>query len=74
MTNPRRTVRYRIFRGAFSKWETLFAEAADFANQIGAERLISISHSDDEVVAVWYWSDDVEQHSLESPDRGDLRR
>jgi hypothetical protein len=56
-------VRYKIFRGAFSKWETLFAEAAEFANQIGAERLISISHSDDEVVAVWYWADDVEQHS-----------
>jgi hypothetical protein len=42
------------------RWEELFREAADFATTIGPDRVISISHSEDEndgVVTVWYWSD-----------------
>jgi hypothetical protein len=49
---------YRVFRGTFASWEQLFEEAAAFATQVGPERLISISHSEDGndgVVAVWYW-------------------
>ena len=49
---------FRLFRGTFASWEQLFDEAAAFATQVGPERLISISHSEDEnhgVVAVWYW-------------------
>jgi hypothetical protein len=41
-------------------WEQLFQEAAEFATTLGRERLISISHSEDQnqgVVAVWYWGD-----------------
>jgi len=41
----------------------LFRQAADFANEIGPERVVSISHSedkDDGVVAVWYWTNDDE--------------
>jgi len=44
----------------FSSWETLFAQAAQFATEIGEEQIISISHSEDSssgVVTVWYWSD-----------------
>jgi hypothetical protein len=55
-----RAVRYRLFRGTLSTWDDLFAEAAEFATALGAERLISISHSedkDDGVVTVWYWED-----------------
>jgi hypothetical protein len=50
-------VRCKIFRSALSSWETLFEEAAAFASQLPPERLISISHSEDDnegVVAVWY--------------------
>jgi hypothetical protein len=46
---------------SFKSWDSLFAEAATFAASIGPERLISISHSEDQnkgVVAVWYWSDE----------------
>ena len=60
MTRPKRVVQFKVFRGAFSKWETLFAQAAEFASSLGPDRVISISHSQDEVVAVWYWSDDEE--------------
>jgi hypothetical protein len=37
---------YRVFRGTFATWEKLFAEAAQFATEIGPERVVSISHSE----------------------------
>ena len=46
------------FRSSFKSWNDLFSEAAAFATTLGRERLISISHSEDQgkgVVAVWYW-------------------
>ena len=49
-----------MFRGTLATWEELFAEAAAFATEIGPERLITISHSEDDcdgVIAVWYWAD-----------------
>ncbi len=52
-------VRFEVFRGIFSSWQTLFEKAAAFASDLAADRLISISHSADEtegVVTVWYWS------------------
>ena len=54
---------YKVFRGTFATWETLFSEAAEFATELGPERVISISHSEDDddgVVAVWYWTDETE--------------
>jgi hypothetical protein len=50
---------FKIFRSSFITWEELFGQAAEFANQIGPERVISISHSSDQgngVVTVWYWT------------------
>ncbi len=52
---------YKVFRGTFTTWEALFSEAAEFATYIGPERVISISHSEDDddgVVSVWYWTDE----------------
>ncbi len=48
-----------MFRGTWISWEDLFQEAADFANELGPERVVSISHSEDQgkgVVTVWYWT------------------
>jgi hypothetical protein len=53
-------VKYRVFRGPFSSWKALFEQAAEFATEIGKEKLINISPSEDwssRVVIVWYWSD-----------------
>jgi hypothetical protein len=50
---------YRTFRGTFATWEDLFAEAAQFATEIGSERVLNISHSADHsegVVTVWNWT------------------
>ncbi len=52
-------VEYEVFRGTFQSWEELFKQAADFATNIGRDRLIGISHSEDSnegVIAVWYWT------------------
>ena len=53
-------VHYKMFKGTLKSWDTLFEEAAAFADTIGRERLIGISHSADQhtgVVTVWYWAD-----------------
>jgi hypothetical protein len=60
MRNHKLTVKFECFRGTFTTWDELFAEAAGFAAQIAPERLISISHSADQsrgVVTVWYWDE-----------------
>ena len=52
-------VAYRVFRGTLISWQALFDQAAEFASQVGPERLISISQSCDKsdgVVTVWYWA------------------
>jgi hypothetical protein len=56
-------VEYRMFRGTFATWVDLFDQAAGFATELGRERLIGISHSEDKsdgVVAVWYWTPQTE--------------
>jgi len=56
----REQLRFEVFRGTFASWQALFADAAAFASRIGRDRVMSISHSEDQnegVVAVWYWSD-----------------
>lgn len=61
---------YRVFRGTWASWDELFQQAAAFANELGPERVVSISHSedkDDGVVAVWYWTNAGDQ-SPSAPD------
>lgn len=50
-------IRSKIFQSSFRSWKSLREEAAEFANQIPSENLISISHSCDYQVGsviVWY--------------------
>jgi len=49
---------FRNFRGSWTSWHDLFADAARFTDAIGPERLIGLSHSEsknDGIVTVWYW-------------------
>jgi hypothetical protein len=51
---------HKSFRGVWKSWDNLFNEAAEYATQLGPERVVSISHSCDEtegVVVVWYWAE-----------------
>jgi hypothetical protein len=59
VTDQNGIVRYEFFRGEFARWDTVFAQAAEYANRVGPERIISISHSHDGIVAVWYRSSEV---------------
>lgn len=57
MTQNRR-VRFRMFRGTFTSWQSLLQEAALYASTLPEGALINISHACDEnhgVVVVWYW-------------------
>ena len=59
-TEPMKTVQFRLFRSSMSSWQTLFEQAAAFADTVGREDVISISHSEDQndgVVTVWYWGE-----------------
>ncbi|NIM00323.1 MAG: hypothetical protein GTN89_14235 [Acidobacteria bacterium] len=54
-------VKYKFYRGLLASWDELFAQAAEFAQGLGAERLINISHANsggDGTVTVWYWADE----------------
>lgn len=59
LTDQKGVVRYEIFRGRLTTWDQVFADAAEYATRVGPDRLISISHSHDGIVAVWYWSSEV---------------
>ena len=60
MSDKMWAAKFRVFRGLLVTWEKLFSDAAQFATEVGPERLICISHSEDSgdgVVVVWYWSE-----------------
>ena len=64
-------VKFRVFRlDTFSNWESLFEEAASFANELSPEALINISHSAGDAigshaVTVWFWSKQIVEDTTE---------
>jgi hypothetical protein len=53
-------VRFKTFESQFATRQKILQMAAEFATQLGPERLINITHTedrDDEVVTIWYWED-----------------
>jgi hypothetical protein len=52
-------MRYELFRaGSFTTWDELMQSVADYATELGPERVVSISQSEDKgdaVVTIWYW-------------------
>lgn len=54
-------IKYKFFCGLLASWDDLFTQAAEFAEEIGPERLINVSHANsggDGTVTVWYWADE----------------
>jgi hypothetical protein len=63
---PQWRLAYRMFRGTFATWEELFDEAAEFANGVGTDKVVNVSHSADRgngVVVVWYLTTEAESQS-----------
>jgi hypothetical protein len=55
---------FRSYDSKMASREKLFRVACDFANKIGQERLINITHSEDRdniVITVWYWGEEEEK-------------
>jgi hypothetical protein len=55
----RRSLKFRIFNSSTSSWDTLCQSAADLADRVGPENLVSVSHSQEGmhgVIIVWYWT------------------
>ena len=58
-SQPGLDLRVALFQSAFSSWSDLFQQAADFVDTIGAQQVLSVSHSSDSstgVIAVWHWA------------------
>lgn len=51
-------MKFKKFSALIKSWNAVFQEAADFATELGRDRVVSISHSEDRneaIVTVWYW-------------------
>ena len=51
-------VKFQLFKSSFKSWDDLCTQAAAFASEVGKERLINVSVSEDQnegVIVVWYW-------------------
>lgn len=55
----RSQLKFEVFESSWDSWQGIFQKAADFAERIGKENVLNISHSCDGhnrgVVTVWYW-------------------
>ena len=54
-------VRFKTFQSQFGLRERVLQKVAEYAQQVGRERLISISHTeerDNAVITIWYWEED----------------
>lgn len=55
-------LRFETFSSSFDSWDSLFKQAGEFADSIGRENVLNISHSCDGnnngVVTVWYWAEE----------------
>ena len=54
---------FKIYDSKMASREKLFKVATEFANQIGPDRLITLTHSEDRdniVLTIWYFTDEPE--------------
>jgi hypothetical protein len=52
---------FKVFDSKMASREKLFKAAVEFANQIGRDRLMTLSHSEDRdniVITIWYWAEE----------------
>jgi hypothetical protein len=68
-------VKFKKFEGTFTSWDRLFDDAAAFAQEVGRDRVVSISHSSDGgtgLVVVWYWGKRGDGGALSEPSGGEV--
>jgi hypothetical protein len=50
--------RFKIYRSSWDSWETMCTQVAELLTDLGPNRVIGVSQSDDNnegVLTVWYW-------------------
>jgi hypothetical protein len=63
-------VLYKSFESQFITRQKILQKAAEFASEIGADRLINISHSEDHhdsIVTIWYWDGPKQEKPAAAP-------
>jgi hypothetical protein len=61
---------FKIFPGVFKSWEETCEKAAAFVEEVGPERLITVAHTADPSVVVWYWPTEPPERAAQSRQRG----
>jgi hypothetical protein len=52
---------FKAFDSKMASREKLFKAAVEYANQLGRERILTLSHSEDRdniVITIWYWAEE----------------
>jgi hypothetical protein len=52
---------FKSFDSKMASREKLFKAAVEYANQLGRDRILTLSHSEDRdniVITIWYWAED----------------
>jgi hypothetical protein len=55
-------VQFKTFESQFLTRQKMLQKAAEFATQMGPERLINVTHSEDHhesLITVWYWEGEI---------------
>jgi len=55
---------FKTFESQFATRQKILQKAAGFASELGAERLINITHSEDHnnsIITIWYWAGEGEK-------------
>ena len=50
--------RFKIFRSQWDSWEEMCTQVTEFLNEIGPDKVIGVSQSQEStlgVLTVWYW-------------------
>jgi hypothetical protein len=70
-------VTFKAFDSKMASREKLFRAAAEYASQIGPDRLITMSHSEDRdniVITIWYWTDEPEGTEVKAKFQGGWKK
>jgi hypothetical protein len=70
-------VTFKAFDSKMASREKLFRAAAEYASQIGRDRLITMSHSEDRdniVITIWYWTDEPEGTEVKAKFQGGWKK
>ena len=61
-------LKFEVFESSWDSWQVLCQKACDFADRIGRDNVVNISHSctnNEGAIMVWYWEDNLSGQMFE---------